>query len=473
MWALEHTGLSSYSTWALEHTGLSSYSTWALEHTGLSSYSTWALEHTGLSSYSTWALEHTGLSSYSTWALEHTGLSSYSTWALEHTGLSSYSTWALEHTGLSSYSTWALEHTGLSSYSTWALEHTGLSSYSTCSPVGELCCVTFHQLCELSDYTAVGTAVSLTLTAGVQSAGPGVSLALFSSGHQYKSTEGRSQDHTDHGSGPTVVQGQHTLHSERVYQPLVDLQPKVRDPVSGEPQQGGWWAQGALMVPRLQIPIEFSLVYAQQGTAVTPKHHQHGLSQGTVGEATESFRNTEIDMTSEKAKDIQARLFLSHLEQSHFKTNPPTPPPTQFTQCPETLQGEREGEKMQVSEPSSSTLYCSSQSELGRAVEIFPSECLKDGGVFVALSSQDRVPKEKLHENGDLFLTAKNPLYRKVVNAGGYSDGGEERTGVVCTVGLLSPPFVSWHRHLMGHFSLVIAAAYSKAAHFGTLCISP
>ena len=70
--------------------------------------------------------------------------------------------------------------------------------------MGELCCVTFHQLCELSDYTAVGTAVSLTLTAGVQSAGPGVSLALFSSGHQYKSTEGRSQDHTDHGSGPTV-----------------------------------------------------------------------------------------------------------------------------------------------------------------------------------------------------------------------------------------------------------------------------
>ena len=82
-------------------------------------------------------------------------------------------------------------------------------------------------------------------------------------------------------------------------------------------------------------------------------------------------------------------------------------------------------------------------------------------------------PKEKLHENGDLFPTAKNPPYRKVVNAGGYSDGGEKRTGVVCTVGLLSSPFVSWHRHLMGHFSLVIAAAYSKAAHFGTLCISP
>lgn len=36
--------------------------------------------------------------------------------------------------------------------------------------------------------------------------------------------------------------------------------------------------------------------------------------RGTVEEATESFRNTEIDTTSEQAKDIQARLFLSHLE---------------------------------------------------------------------------------------------------------------------------------------------------------------
>lgn len=58
----------------------------------------------------------------------------------------------------------------------------------------------------------------------------------------------------------------------------------------------------------------FSLVYAQQGTEVPPKHHQHGLSRGIVEEATESFKNTEIDITSEQAKDIQARLFLSHLE---------------------------------------------------------------------------------------------------------------------------------------------------------------
>ena len=67
------------------------------------------------------------------------------------------------------------------------------------------------------------------------------------------------------------------------------------------------------------------------------------------------------------------------------------------------LQGERKGEKTQVSEPSSSTLYCSSQSELGRAVEIFPSECLKDGGVFVALSSQ--VPQmAQCTSNGKPFI---------------------------------------------------------------------
>ncbi len=38
---------------------------------------------------------------------------------------------------------------------------------------------------------------------------------------------------------------------------------------------------------------------------------------------------------------------------------------------------------MQVSELRSSTLYCSSRGERGRAVQIFPSERLKDGGVFV------------------------------------------------------------------------------------------
>lgn len=36
--------------------------------------------------------------------------------------------------------------------------------------------------------------------------------------------------------------------------------------------------------------------------------------RGVVEGATESFRNTKIDITSEQAKDIQVRLFLPHLE---------------------------------------------------------------------------------------------------------------------------------------------------------------
>ena len=105
-------------------------------------------------------------------------------------------------------------------------------------------------------------------------------------------------------------------------------------------------------------------------------------------------------------------------------------------------------------------------------MSLFPLGKGKTPGIFISILRIE-FPKEKLHENGDVSPRAKNPPYRKVVNAGGCSDGGEERTGVVCTVGLLSSPFDSWHRHRMGHFSLVLAVAYSKAAHFGTLCISP
>ena len=46
--------------------------------------------------------------------------------------------------------------------------------------MGVLCCVTFHPLCELSDYTVVGTALSRTLTVGMPATGPGVSQVLFS-----------------------------------------------------------------------------------------------------------------------------------------------------------------------------------------------------------------------------------------------------------------------------------------------------
>lgn len=59
----------------------------------------------------------------------------------------------------------------------------------SCSPVGVLHCVTFHPLCELSDYTDVGPALSPTLTVGVMATGPGVSLMLLSPCHQSRSTE--------------------------------------------------------------------------------------------------------------------------------------------------------------------------------------------------------------------------------------------------------------------------------------------
>ena len=67
-----------------------------------------------------------------------------------------------------------------------------------------LCCVTFHPLCELSDYTAVGTALNHTLSMGMPAIDPGVSQMLFSPGHQHRSTEVRSQDCSHHGSGPSV-----------------------------------------------------------------------------------------------------------------------------------------------------------------------------------------------------------------------------------------------------------------------------
>ena len=64
-------------------------------------------------------------------------------------------------------------------------------------------CVTFHLLYELSDY-AVGTALSPTLTMGMPATGPGISQALVSPGHQCRSTEVRSQDCSNHGSGPAL-----------------------------------------------------------------------------------------------------------------------------------------------------------------------------------------------------------------------------------------------------------------------------
>ena len=77
-----------------------------------------------------------------------------------------------------------------------------------------LCCVTFHPLCGLTSYSVVGTALSPTLTMGMLAVGPGVSHVLFSPGHQRRSTEVRSQDCSNHGSGPTVgaMGAAHPLH---------------------------------------------------------------------------------------------------------------------------------------------------------------------------------------------------------------------------------------------------------------------
>lgn len=87
---------------------------------------------------------------------------------------------------------------------------------------------------------------------------------------------------------------------------------------------------------------------------------------------------------------------LVHTE-SHFKTA------HQATQHTEILQRISKAEKMQVSELRSSTLDCSSRGERGRAVQIFLSERLKDGGVFVALSSQ--VPQmAQCTSNGKPFI---------------------------------------------------------------------
>ena len=62
------------------------------------------------------------------------------------------------------------------------------------SPVSMLCCVTFYLLCELTSYSLVGIALGPTLTMGMLAVVPGVSQALFSPGHQCRSTEVRSQD---------------------------------------------------------------------------------------------------------------------------------------------------------------------------------------------------------------------------------------------------------------------------------------
>ena len=67
-----------------------------------------------------------------------------------------------------------------------------------------VCCATFHPLCKFTSYSVVGIALGHTLTTGMPATYSGVSQLLFSLGHQHRSTEVRSQDCSNHGSGPTV-----------------------------------------------------------------------------------------------------------------------------------------------------------------------------------------------------------------------------------------------------------------------------
>ena len=72
------------------------------------------------------------------------------------------------------------------------------------SLVSVLCCVTFHLLCGLTKYTIVGTALDPTSTVRMSAIGPSVPQALFSQGHQCRSTEDRSQDLSSRLPGPSV-----------------------------------------------------------------------------------------------------------------------------------------------------------------------------------------------------------------------------------------------------------------------------
>ena len=71
--------------------------------------------------------------------------------------------------------------------------------------MGVLCCITCHRLCELSDSADVGTALVPILTVCMLAIGLDVSQALLSPGPQNTFTEVRSQDCSNHGSGPVVL----------------------------------------------------------------------------------------------------------------------------------------------------------------------------------------------------------------------------------------------------------------------------
>ena len=103
--------------------------------------------------------------------------------------------------------------------------------------MGVLCRITFHPLCDLSDYTTVGPTLGLTLTRGMLAIGPGVSQTSFSLCHQHRSTKVRSQDCSNHGFGPVVgaMWAAQTLAwpSSHMYVPMKSTAAKARPVLAG------------------------------------------------------------------------------------------------------------------------------------------------------------------------------------------------------------------------------------------------
>lgn len=65
-------------------------------------------------------------------------------------------------------------------------------------------CVTFYLLCRFTEFNVVSAALGCTLTIGMSVVGPSVSQALFSPGHQHRSTEVRLQNCSSYVSGPII-----------------------------------------------------------------------------------------------------------------------------------------------------------------------------------------------------------------------------------------------------------------------------
>ena len=87
-------------------------------------------------------------------------------------------------------------------------------------------------LCRLTKYTVADTALGPILTVDMPTIGPGDSQALFSAGHQCRSTEVRSQDCSSCAPGPAVgtMEAAQTLAwpNSHVYMPTKPIAAKAR-----------------------------------------------------------------------------------------------------------------------------------------------------------------------------------------------------------------------------------------------------